>query len=207
MISSTVDVTEENHVYNISKDSLPEGITISAGSWLLSGKHHEARIRTLSFIFDLIETKTPEFDIWFFLGDSAWQDDTRIIRHKRLWRRLEYRGFQILGSSDTYEEFVKNGNKVKFFGAKLLSVTSIQSVIKVMTTESCSYIVAISRDIDINVILQVGWSNGDSFDGELLKLIVKNKGILFKVVGKFDDRESGFVGLGAPSLIKLLTET
>ncbi len=202
-----MDVSKENETYNIGKNNLPENIKVAAASWLSTlGSRYDARLLVLRLIFSLVMTKIPGFTFWYFIGDSAWQDNTRIVRHKKLWKRLKSRGIEVTHFSDSYEEMLERDNKLKFFGAILLSELSIESVVKTLNEESCSYIVALPESANIKEALCLGWDIHGGFDKDLLRYVINNKGIIFKVVGEFDDPENGFVGLGVPELLKNLVQ-
>ncbi|MBV1882726.1 MAG: hypothetical protein KUG82_13895 [Pseudomonadales bacterium] len=204
---STMDVSKENEAYNISEEKLPENTKIAAGSWLSSsGSHYQARLSVLRLIFSLIISKIPKFRFWYFIGDSTWQDDTRVVRHKRLWKALSSRGIEVGHSNETFEELIVSDGMLRFFGAKSISELSIESVVKALSEERCSYFLALPQDTDIKVALHLGWDVHDGFDKGLLRFSVENGGLLFKAIGEFDDPESGFVGLGEPELVQKLVE-
>lgn len=202
-ITSTMDVSRENDAYNIGKQKLPQNIRIAAGSWLLSSdSHYNARLSVLTYVFNLVIGKLPKLTFWYLVGNSAWQEDTRIIRHKGLWRGLYSRGVDVTHYSDSREEMILLNGKVKFFGAKLISELSIQSVVKALTKEHCSYLIAVPEGTDVNDILRFGWEVFDGFDKNILQYVIENSGLIFKPVGGFDDPQSGFVGLGDPELVR-----
>jgi hypothetical protein len=197
-----MDVTKENDTYYISKDNLSENMKVGASSWLLSSTNHfEARVTVLKMIFKLIHTKMPNLKLWYLVGDSAWQNDTRIIRHKKLFRRLDARGGGIEHSTESIENLLEYEGKLKFFSAACISELSINSVVKTITEESCSYIVAVPDSFDIRSILSNGWESTEYVDRHILNNVVEGRGLLFKIVGAFDDQESGFVGFGMPELV------
>ena len=204
---STMDVSKENNAYNICESKLPANTKIAACSWLLSSKSHlEARLTVLRAIFNLIMMRIPTFKLWYLVGDSAWQDDTRIIRHKKLFKRLKSRGVEVTHASDFLECMQEHQGKLKFFGATLLSELSIESVVKMIAEEPCSYLVAMAADSDIGAVIHSGWDASDFIDKGLLSYVAENKGLIFKVVGEFDDPESGFVGLGGAELVKKIVQ-
>ena len=199
----TMDVSKENDAYNICESNLPTNMKIAACSWLLSSKNHlEARLSILRVIFNLIMIQAPKFKFWYLVGDSAWQDDTRIIRHKKLFKRLKSRGVEITHTKEILECKREHQGKIKFFGATLLSELSIESVVRMIDEEPCSYLIAITEDSDISNVIHSGWENSDFIDKGLLSYVAENNGLIFKVVGEFDDPESGFVGLGTPELVR-----
>ncbi|HIF9205248.1 TPA: hypothetical protein ACX6QK_002597 [Photobacterium damselae] len=205
--TTTMDVSKENDTYYISKDNLLENMKVGASSWLLSSTNHfEARLTVLKMIFKLIHAKMPHLSLWYLVGDSAWQNDTRIIRHKKLFKRLNVRGGGIEHSTKSIENMLENEGKLKFFAAACISESSINSVIKTIAKEPCSYIVAIPDSFDINSVLNNGWESSNYIDRNILNNVIESRGLLFKIVGAFDDQESGFVGFGMPELITELEQ-
>ena len=86
----------------------------------------------------------------------------------------------------------------------MLSELSIESAVKMIAEEPCSYLVALDADSDIGAAIHSGWETSDFIDEGLLSYVAKNNGLIFKAVGEFDDPESGFVVLGELELIKKL---
>lgn len=138
------------------------------------------------------------------MGDSAWQSDTRIIRHKKLFKRLKARGVEVTHTTKSIEHMKENDGKLKFFAATCFSELSIDSIVKAIAEEPCSYIVAVPDSFDIDSALCNGWDTSDYVDHNILNNVVQSGGLLFKVVGAFDDQESGFVGYGMPELVTQL---
>ncbi len=205
--TSTMDVSKENDTYYISEDKLPKNTKVGASSWLLpSTNHFEARLTTLKIIFKLILAKMPNLKLWYLVGDSAWQNDTRIIRHKKLFKRLKARGGGVTHSTESIENVLEREGKLKFFAAACFSELSIDSVVKTIAEEPCSYIVAVPDSFDIDSVLSNGWEMSDYIDRNILSDVVQNNGLLFKVAGSFDDKESGFVGFGRPGVITKLVQ-
>ena len=205
--TSTMDVSKENNAYYISQDNLPESTRVAACSWLLPSKDHfYARLNVLKIIFTLIHARFPNLRLWFFVGDSSWQSDTRIIRHKKLFKRLKARGAEVKHTFESTENMVESNGKLKFFAATCMSEQSIESIVKAIAEEPCSYILAVPNSFDIDSVLCNGWKVSDCIDSNILSNVVHNHGLLFKAIGAFDDQESGFVGFGMPELITKLVK-
>ncbi len=47
-------------------------------------------------------------------------------------------------------------------------------------------------------------NTSELIDTRLLREIVESNGLVLKMVGAFDDPESGFVGIGKPEMVKVL---
>lgn len=204
-IVSTMDVSKENETYNLSENSQMVNLKVAAVRWQLPSRNRlEARIIVLRFIFSLIVKKMPRFKLWCVVGDSVWQSDTRIIRHKKLFKRLKERGVEISHAAHFLEEIVESDRKLKLFGAAQLSELSIESVVSLMEEESCSYLIAVPEEFEIHALICRGWNTSELIDTRLLREIVESNGLVLKIVGAFDDPESGFVGIGKPELVKWL---
>lgn len=200
-----MDVSKENETYNLSISSQSTNLTIAAVRWLLSLRnHHEARVLVLRVIFSLIIEKLPDLRLWCVVGDSAWQTDTRVIRHKKLFKRLKARGVDIAYANNFIEEIIESDGKLKFFGAAQLSELAIESVVTLMAEESCSYIIAVPEKFEIHTLISRGLDVNEAIDRNFLCDVVENNGLVLKLIGTFDDPESGFVGMGVPDLVKKL---
>jgi len=204
-VTSTNDVSKKNDVYNIRNSDLLKDEIIAASSWIsFSTCRNEARSKILRLIFKQAMNKTPKYNFWCFIGNSTWQDDTRIVRHRKLWKALHARGIDISHCMDSHEEVIEGDGKLRFFGAKLFSELSIKSVISAIEEERCSYLVFLPESISLEPALLKGWNVYNGFDEDLLKFTLDNEGVIFKAVGEYDDPDSGFVGLGSPRLISIL---
>jgi hypothetical protein len=142
--------------------------------------------------------------LWCVVGDSVWQSDTRIIRHKKLFKRLKERGVEISHAAHFLEELVESDRKLKLFCAAQLSELSIESVVSLMEEESCSYLIAVPEEFEVHALICRGWNTSELIDTRLLREIVESNGLVLKMVGAFDDPESGVVGIGKPEMVKVL---
>jgi hypothetical protein len=64
----------------------------------------------------LIEFKFTKHDWFIFLGSSAWQQNTRIIRHRKLREALKCRGLEIAEGGGWQEHAIEAEGKIRFFG-------------------------------------------------------------------------------------------
>lgn len=54
---------------------------------------------------------------------------------------------------------------------------------------------------DIESIFSNDWESSEYVDRYILNSVIEGRGLIFKIVGAFDDQESGFVGFGMPELV------
>lgn len=203
-VTSAPDLLVNNEVFNIRCAGKRGGGELSVASFLTAGASSDSVSSVLSYLYDLIEKKFPDYDLWFFLGSSAWQPDTRIVRHRKLWGALKFRGYEVVGGSNSQEYIVEAEGKIKFFGALRLSKLSIETVASVLETERCSYVAALPKGFDVRVALDRGWSGDVEEDLSFHYLLSEKQGLLFKKVGEFDDGERGFISVGLSEQISVL---
>lgn len=84
-VESAPDLLVNNEVFNIRCARKREGEVLSVASFLTAGASCELVSSVLNYLYELIEKKLPDYDLWLFIGSSAWQPDTRIVRHRKLW--------------------------------------------------------------------------------------------------------------------------
>lgn len=206
-ITSTMDASEQNEVFSLGKAGIHVGCTLAAIAWLCSVQNiNESRLIVLRSILSLIVSKLVGFKIWLLVGNSAWQPDTRMIKHRGLWKALKTRGVEVSHFTDTFEKMHESYEGLKFFGAKLISELSAESVVQTIAEEHCAYILALPKDVGIRDLLSKGWKVDGGFDTGVLEFIIENDGLVLKAVGEFDDIESGFVGIAKPVLVKTLVQ-
>lgn len=203
-VVSAPDLSVANEVINLSCVPLPEDEVLAGVYWFSVGcSACEALQSVLRFVYGLIVKKMPGYRVWLLVGNSAWQPDTRIVRHRKLWGALTARGINISHSCNAQEVMREEDGALKFFGSVQLSELSTESVVNVLLEENCSYIVALPGTIEPDNFVDIGWSGDLSGDFKIIETLIKCGGLLFKRSGEFDDKEKGIVGVGQPALVNL----
>ena len=90
---------------------------------------------------------------------------------------------------------------IKFSGAVRISDASIESVVKILLNERCSYIVFSPEDVIVGNIINAEWSGGVSQDIKLIYSVSVVKGVFLDLVGEFDDFEKGFSIFGRRDVV------
>jgi hypothetical protein len=209
VIESADDILENEHLLrtsSVSADNYSNLVALSLG--IKSYQLWEAKREVLTLILDTVRMVFPKYSLWLFTGNSAWQDDTRIIRHKGFWSFLARVLAGQAKPQEFYEEIVTAKGKLKFFGAMPISQLSIDSILKVLKYERTTCLIAFPRELDdeVRLLLRQGWTADRVLDVPLLASIAQNNALLFRPFGEFDDREGGFYVIGElPSVQTLLT--
>lgn len=143
------------------------------------------------------------YGLWLLLGDTRWQNDTRIIRYRKKFNSLKAQGIDFEALQDRQEFMVEQSGKLKFFGAVRLEEDALVLVPKTMQPGSCTYLLALP-DIAPDLSKSSGWSGQLGKDSNLIQSNVINGGVIFQRVGYFDDPEIGLVALGKPEVMARL---
>lgn len=204
-VVSAPDLSVDNEVLNLSSIPLPEGKTLAGVCWfVVDYSVYEALLSVFRFIYGLICKKFPDYRVWLLVGNSAWQPDTRIIRYRKLWNALAVRGVKVSHSWNAQEVMHEKEGKLKFFGATQLSKLSVESVVKALLEERCSYIIVLPKAVGPESIIDIGWSGNLADDLDFIDALTRSGGLLIKRFGEFDDEERGMISVGRPALVNSL---
>ena len=199
-VVSASDLFVPNKVFNVDDAGTDKMLSVAKFSVVGASSYSVSVI--LNFLYELIENKYPEHDLWILLGSSAWQPDTRIVRHRKLSGALKARGLTIAGDSDWQEHAIEAEGKIRFFGGLRFSKPAINTVADVLEKERCSYVVALPKTFDVMSLLNQGWLGELKCDLDFLDVISKKNGLIFKKVGEFDDGERGLLFVGLPDVME-----
>ncbi|AZU59177.1 hypothetical protein DOT66_24940 [Ralstonia pseudosolanacearum] len=202
-IQFSQDTLSENRIFLLDRKAFPEGLTLAAAEW---EAERRASTDSLGAVLELVRERISEvlssYDLWLLLGDTAWQDDSRIVRYRKLFGSLKYQGVDFGEGAETLESVVEKGGKIKFFGAVKITDANVGAAPKTMQVGSCTYLVAKDRSGDWQFPLSTGWSGKWNQDSALICDVVDNGGILLRRFGFFDDQEVGLQALGSPEILK-----
>ncbi|WP_175654041.1 hypothetical protein [Pseudomonas sp. Marseille-P9899] len=202
-IASSNDIAS-NEIINLGcSDGWATG-ELSVASFLVEGTSNDLLVSVLAFVYGLSSKNIPGHDFWLLLGNSAWQSDTRMVRYRKLWGALKFRGHEVLGGADLQESLIELGGKIKFFGALRLSELSFNTAIGALLSERCSYFALLPSGYEVRSVLCKGWSGQLTEDLNFIDCICDENGLVFKSIGEFDDVERGFVSIGSTELITQL---
>jgi hypothetical protein len=183
-------------------------VDIAAAAWLsVAEPPKEAHRRSMSHAASLAVGKLTGYALWLLSGHTAWQPDSRITRHRKLWASLKARGLVVPFGRDFGENVVEEDEGIRFFGALQLGLGSLDSVVAILEAEPVSHLVALKLEDDgiAAALTHRGWhrsSFGPSAD--VLGPVCGAEGIVFWPVGAFDDREAGCVALAKAHVIDQL---
>lgn len=203
-VKSCSDMFSDNEIVKIGRPESPKE-KLGVANFLREGVREGALVVVLDFLFDLIKKKYPAYKFWLFVTNSSWQEDTRIARYRGLWGALKFRGFEIKGNDLDREFLVCKNGEIKFFCAARFSKISLSDVVKLVLEERCSYILAVPDDFDVDCALRIGWSGVIQDDLTYIEYVSLSGGLALKVLGEFDDPDSGFLCFGSSGSIENIT--
>jgi len=203
--SFTLNVSSENDTLNIGMVGNGPTEQLGAISWTeVTSDQALTQKQILKYVRDEVEKCNKYTGLWLFVGDSNWQVDNRIIRHKKLFRRLADRGYKNSDFIDSYEMLHESGNKLRYFGAVEVADSDFEWVIPVLRGERCSYLVFVPSEFNVEKILRTGWDVSNTVDVDFVSGVIGMNGLVLKITGSFDDIDAGFICVGGANEIELL---
>ncbi len=195
------DVFLENEIISLDRELFSECFSASAAEWVIG---RVGAKNPLDEIFKSLRAKFREYfdayDFWLLMGDSVWQSDTKLARHKGLFGKLKLGGVDFSSNAERYEAVIEQDGKIKFFGAISME-EEVDDLLKFMRSGSCTYIAARDRNSDWQFPIYAGWSGEWSRDIDVISKIVSNGGVLLRRTGFFDDPEIGLQALGSQEIL------
>lgn len=206
-VASATDLSVENSVMNVRSEAFPAGVSLAGATWLTVGVPPSEAMRiVLQFVLGEVRRRASEFSIWLFVGHSAWQPDTRIVRYHKLWGSLRARGTEIPLLGRQQEALLESEAGLKYFGAVQASEFTAESLAQVLLKERCAYLILGPDSMDVTKIIKQGWSGELSEDVSLLMGVSQAEGLTLKILGEFDDKEWGILAIGQPSILSALLD-
>ncbi|MBU1358854.1 MAG: hypothetical protein KKC79_15355 [Gammaproteobacteria bacterium] len=160
---------------------------------------------TVAYVAQLnawLRSELPHHKLYLLIGSSAWQPDSRVVRHYKLCGAL--RANDVLVPSLT-EWVVEAHRQLKFFGFADLTNFPDDLTEKALVSEPCAYLDA-ARTLEQADLPATGWSGRLSEDVDLIKHIAGKDGVLIKAVGAFDDQERGALLIGKFDTLRKLAK-
>jgi len=197
------DVFSENDVLTLDRQRFSANLQLGAMEWAVE---RDVRVDVFPMLFgavlDDIGRHFGVHEVWLITGHSAWQRDTKVVRHRKLFNSLKMLGIDLEETCDRFEFLVEREGKLKYFGAARLASETVVAAGRTMTPRSCNYILVQPKGIGLGYLPAAGWTGQWNEDNGLVSDVTNRNGLLFQRVGFFDDPEVGVVAVGNPLTLK-----
>lgn len=177
---------------------------IGGGVWKVKGSDLRRSARSLLRELRLVfSSEHLNLTVWLLVGQSAWQQDTRITRYKRLWSGLNGYDPDRHCEASVFEFCLERPSAIRFYG--MLKVDEFQSnyASEFLVGENCVYCVAIPDGVDLSALVANGWSGDLVSDRNFIKLLVGRGAVVVKFFGGFDDVDAGCIIFFNPGLVSM----
>jgi hypothetical protein len=201
-VLSTQDAFCENDLLLLDRNAYPEDVCLGVMCWETSRTSSSDPIaEVLSFVISQTSEQLVGHEFWLLIGNSTWQPDTRIVRYRKIFNSLSFRGVDLSVLAERSESSIEHDGKIKFFGAGRFDASLAGTVASAIKEEDCSYLVVLPRQTGLLFPLSTGWS-GDLFrDQPLIESVIGRGGVILRRTGYFDDPEIGLLALGNPTVL------
>ena len=201
------DVFVENDVFMLSRKHYPESLTLSGVAWLRREPASRAHRSAILQAADEVERALPGHRLWLLGAHTAAQPTSAVTRRRRLWKSLELRGVVTPSGTRTEEYAISEEAGYRWFGAIEITESSFSEVLAVIEAEKASLLVALPDEAGstVTTIIASGWSSSrHGPPRDVLEPIADAQGIVFWLVGAFDDVEGGLVAFASRRTIERL---
>lgn len=208
-VISTPNVFQDNTAFNLpnsfeNNNSFPQcsGVVL-----LNTSQSRDASFNILlNYFFETVQKRILSCNIWVLSGHSAWQPDNRITRYRKFWGMLKAKGIAEPDPTCSLESSLKLGGKIKYFGAKKLCGIPLQFLTALFKiNRTCTYLLILPKQVTPDELINNGWCPTHSFDENILRFSLLNKGVVIKAFGEFDDLESSLVAIGDQEVVEILS--
>jgi hypothetical protein len=127
-----------------------------------------------------------------------------------LWGSLKARGLTIPFGREIAQGAVEANEGVRFFGALVLGLGSLESVVEILEEERMSHLIALRPEHEpvVKTLVSTGWqSKGLEPSPEVVTAVCGVGGVVLWLVGEFDDREAGVAALAEIGVIEELVRS
>lgn len=150
-----------------------------------------ACLRRASFMIERgLASHTP----WLCASDCG--ENNRMIQHRALWRGLATRGFKPTVRHTRETSLEIGDGSICFYGAAELERQQLEDIRPIVTPASRSFLswMPSATVPDVEGMVAAGWMRGLSNFSELGKIasvLASQGGVVLRLFGEFDDRETG----------------
>lgn len=156
----------------------------------------------------MIERDLASYSPWLCASDCGVNN--RMTQHRALWRGLATRGFKPTVRHTPETSLEIGGGSICFYGAAELVRENLESLHPIVTPASRSFLAWMPSATvpDVGGMVAAGWMRGLSDLGELgriARVLSSQGGIVLRLFGEFDDRETGVDCIMSAEIYHLLS--
>jgi hypothetical protein len=198
------DVFVDNDVFLLHRARYAVPSSLGAVGWLFEERPRVAHQQAFVAAASAVTRVFPNHVLWLLAAHTALQPDTPIARHRKLWSSLRARHLVIPTGTRSPEFVVSAQGGARWFGAVQVSDREVSLAVDIIESERASMLVAVGEvgGAPLEDVLRQGWAySSEGPPPEIVEWLTGREGLAFWPVGDFDDRESGVVAFGPPSLV------
>lgn len=207
---SDVRITSSANIFNdgdfpiFSAEGFP-GQSLGVFECLSEGNSADSLIDSIEYAIDVTCRKGTPREIFLLLGNSTWQSDNSLVRHRGIMGMLKNRGVDFGVPPIAMATIEEKGHGLKFFVVIKLRKDSIKLLSNVMKAGSCAYLLALRSDDNWLPSLDEGFSGDWKNDSALISAVTRHGGVVMRRIGFFDDPEIGLQGVADTHIIEQIS--
>lgn len=199
------DVTVNNGVFNLSSDRLPNGLTISAISWVIPGPHElENDNRIIGTVLSSVFRAAAPRDVWMCFGDAVWNPESRIAKHVTLWGYLKRDGIEFPDTSQKIDRLVNVNGKMGVYAGVHLNGYNADHPLWTSCWNGNDHLAIVPAGGDISSLTDQGWDWHDAVGHGALGFLANHSGIILRKYGDIGSFDHGMLALGKQEEIRAI---
>lgn len=199
-IVKSAKVTQDENLFKLSPEAscvpLDDLSSISFVTDAAPGMLEIVKAESVSACVNLLKEKLQDYNIWLLSSNAAWQPNSAIVKHLKLWRALKKNGIDVPERAVS-ELSVETEDGIKFFGCTKLDESELGIGLKVLAVERMSFLILLPEQLSVNLsdYVEKEWPTAREYDFAFWTAVISkicfNNGIFLRIFGAFDDRETG----------------
>lgn len=172
---------------------------------------HPFRVNRCNFselVLNRILAVLHNHELWLLAAHNSLQEDNRVTRHLKLWRSLIKRQLPIPASDQSTESVQPEGNGVRAYGAMRITLDSLKTALTTHV-ETSGALVCVPSAIPLDhfeTLVADGWLVRNCGPPvEIIDAMYRLLGIVFGIIGEFDDVHAEVIAIGHPSVVEKLS--
>lgn len=91
------DVFTKNDLAGLDRSTYGKTITLSVADWIAKRAPQDAALsEVLHFVYGAIREHMGGHVLWLLVGDTSWQNDTRIVQYRKKFNSLKAQGIEMV---------------------------------------------------------------------------------------------------------------
>ena len=202
------DVFVDNEVYVLSEGTRSSTVGLAGIAWILKGKPpKDGHLVAMESARSRLLARLNGYNLWLLATQTSPQPSSAVTRSRRLWKPPSCLGSGLPFGERSEEICMETDEGLRYFGSVNLGLNAVTQVVPILEAEPAAHLLAAPSGAKerIREVVLAGWDRPEfGLSMKILDAICPLGGIVFLLVGAFDDLESGMVAFRLADVVRRL---